>query len=56
MLRQALSLTKQGVPFDVAFALAEGGMEPELIAYQVILGEADGGTFSWDRMAWEEQS
>lgn len=31
-------------------------MEAELIAYQIMFGEMEGGTFSWDRMAWEEQS
>jgi hypothetical protein len=49
-------LVKNGVPFDVAFALAEGGMDAELIAYQVVLGELDGGVFRWDRMEWEDRT
>jgi hypothetical protein len=49
-------LVKHGVPFDVAFALSEGGMEAELIAYQVIFGELEGGTFNFDRMEWEDRN
>lgn len=42
---------KNGVPFDVAFALEEH----ELIAYGVIFGEIDGGEWSWDTLTWKSK-
>ena len=43
---------KIGVPFDVAWDMVEAGMWPEITAYIVTAGEADGGKYDWDRMNW----
>lgn len=40
---------KNGVPFDVAFSL----YDHELVAWGVIMGEMEGGKFSWETMSWE---
>ena len=50
-LRDCLLLVTKGVPFDVAFALDE----TTRIAWCVIIGELDGATFDWGRMAWEQR-
>ncbi|GGH14874.1 hypothetical protein GCM10007036_14470 [Alsobacter metallidurans] len=42
-------MTKNGVPFDVAFS-----MEPAMrLAACIAFGEMDGGKWNWSRMAWE---
>ncbi len=46
--RGALALVMHGVPFDVAFALDPA----EMLAWTVIIGEANGGRFDWDAMTW----
>lgn len=43
-----LFLVKHGVPFDVAFSLPD----EEMLAFYVILGEYEGGDWSWDEMRW----
>lgn len=49
MLRQALSLVKHGVPFDVAFAL----LPEEAMAWSIVFGELESGqTFDWEAMTW----
>ncbi|HTR17158.1 MAG TPA: hypothetical protein VMI52_09015 [Acetobacteraceae bacterium] len=43
-----LYLVRNGVPFDVAFAL-----EPEeRLAWVVAFGSLDGGTFDWQARRW----
>ncbi len=44
-------LVKNGVPFDVAFALDPD----EMLAYTVIFGEFEGGNFDWDELRWRER-
>ena len=41
---------KNGVPFDVAFEMDD----VDRFAWSVVLGELDGGTFSWSRGEWEK--
>jgi hypothetical protein len=43
---------KQGVPFDVAFAL----YPEEAMGWSVIFGEIDGGTFDWGNMSWVREN
>jgi hypothetical protein len=40
----------------VTWDLIEGGMEARALAYIVVAGEIDGGTFDWENMAWEKPS
>ncbi len=40
---------KNGVPFDIAFALPL----VERRAFAVALGEMDGAQYDWDRLSWE---
>lgn len=49
VLRSALALVSQGIPFDVAFALEI----EERLAWTVILGEINGGKFNWEARRWE---
>lgn len=49
-----MCLFKHGVPFDVAWAMIDGGMEAEVIAYIVAIGQTEGGKFDWDTMSWEK--
>jgi hypothetical protein len=42
-------LVKCGVPFDVAFSLADD----ERLAYVVVLGTLDGNEFDWDLLRWK---
>lgn len=46
---------KNGVPFDVAFALMRGGPEGQAEAYAmaVIFGEFEGGIYSWETGKWQ---
>ena len=50
-LRDCLLLVTKGVPFDVAFALDA----TTRMAWCIIIGELDGATFDWGRMAWEQR-
>ncbi len=43
---------KIGVPFDVAWNMVDAGMGPEITAYLVAAGEAEGGKFDWSQMTW----
>jgi hypothetical protein len=45
-----LLLVKNGVPFDLAFSLDHH----HRVAFCIIMGELDGGTFNWTQMAFEE--
>jgi hypothetical protein len=45
-----LYLIRNGVPFDVAFALPA----PDRLAWVVALGELDGHAFDWAAMAWAD--
>jgi hypothetical protein len=47
-------LIKGGVPFDVAWAMVECGMEEDVIAWIVIMGEIEGGEFDWRLMRWKD--
>jgi len=42
---------KNGVPFDVAFSLPPD----ERLAYVVVLGTLQGGSFDWLHLRWEEE-
>jgi hypothetical protein len=43
-------LVKHGVPWDVAWSLSPA----RRLAYIVVAGELDGGSFDWHRLAWRE--
>ena len=43
-----LWLVRNGVPFDVAFSLGD----EERLAWVVIFGRFEGGTFDWRTRAW----
>ena len=45
-----MTLIANGVPWSVAWALGEY----EVLAMTVLIGEAQGGEFDWDRMRWKE--
>jgi len=47
-------LIKGGVPFDVAWAMVECGMNIDVIAWTVIMGEFEGGQFDWRGLRWLE--
>ena len=50
--RCALSLIKQGIPFDIAFSLEW----PEMIGWMVAFGESDPkNKFNWSTMKWIEK-
>lgn len=43
---------KNGVPFDVAFALPES----DALAYAVVMGELEGtAEFEWESMSWRRR-
>ncbi len=46
----SLFLVRNGVPFDVAFSLAD----EERLAWIVALGTLDGREFDWQRMRWKD--
>lgn len=48
-------LIRNGVPFDVAYALEESGPEgeAEALAWDILHGIFEGGRYNWDRMEWE---
>lgn len=50
-VRECLFLLSKGVPFDVAFSL-DATMR---LAWCVVLGELDGGTFDWNRLEWDKR-
>jgi hypothetical protein len=41
---------KNGVPFDVAFAL----YPEEALAYAVVFGEFEGGSWNWESLSWDD--
>jgi hypothetical protein len=49
---------KQGVPFRVAFDMTEPLYldEEERFAMAVVLGEFEGGKFSWEACRWLEKN
>lgn len=49
---------KNGVPWDIAFDLCEGGPENETLALacHVAFGEFEGGKFDWDGLRWEDRN
>ena len=47
---ESLWLVKNGVPFDLAFALDEITRS----AYCIVFGRFDGGAFNWDSFSWEK--
>lgn len=51
-MREALALTRSGVPFDVAFSLDDDTRAGWLIA----LGEVEGGVFDWGAMRWKDKT
>ena len=51
-MRTSAYLVRNGVPFDVAFAL----YEHEKLAYGVIFGELEGGEYDWNSLRWVEKS
>jgi hypothetical protein len=48
-LADALYLVRRGVPYDVAMHLSPA----QRLAFIVLMGEAEGGRFDWERMGWE---
>ena len=46
---------KHGVPFDVAFAMVEGGMMAHVYAWLIMCGEMEGGTWNWRTLEWEKE-
>ena len=38
----------------MAFAMVEGGMMAEALAWFVMFGEIEGGTWNWGLMDWEK--
>jgi len=42
---------QQKIPWDVAFSLSND----ERVAFLIIMGENDGGTFDWTSCKWEEK-
>jgi hypothetical protein len=55
VFRQASCLRKIGIPFDLAWLMADcRGMQAEVIAYIVVDGELEGGHFDLDKMEWEK--
>jgi hypothetical protein len=48
-LTDCLYLVKNGVPFDVAFALPDD----ERLAYVVAIGTLDGFEYDWDGLQWK---
>ena len=51
-MKLRLALVKQGVPYDVAFALPHS----DALAYFVALGEIEGGTWDWVAMGWRKKT
>ena len=49
-IRNRLYLVKNNVPFDVAMSLEEH----EVLAYAIIFGELDGGTWNWSTGQWDK--
>ena len=45
-------LIDHGVPWSVAWALKEH----EALAMIVLIGEAQGGEFDWDKMQWKDKT
>jgi hypothetical protein len=43
---------KNGIPFDVAFAMDDA----ERLAACVAFGELNGGVWSWDSMRWQDRT
>ncbi len=50
---------KQGVPMHIAFATRPGADivldDDERLAIAVVMGEFEGGSFSWDSARWLEK-
>lgn len=41
------------MPFDIAFAMTEGGLDAEVLAWIVVIGENEGGKFNWNTLEFE---
>ena len=52
MFRITAFLVRHGVPFDVAHSLDEG----QLLAWYIVLGEIEGGSWDWSAMRWEKKT
>jgi hypothetical protein len=50
-LRDRLWLVKNGVPYDVAFALPV----EDVAAYGILFGEMEGGKFDWSTWQWAKK-
>jgi hypothetical protein len=46
-----VTLVRNGVPFNVVEAMDD----VEIFAWQVAIGEAEGGQFDWSEQRWTEQ-
>jgi hypothetical protein len=44
-------LVRNGVPFSVVEEMTDS----EIFAWQVAIGEAEGGEFSWSELRWMER-
>lgn len=52
-----MCLMKGGVPFDIAWAMADSAeMTPAVLAWIVIMGEIEGGEFDWARLKWRDKT
>lgn len=49
-MREVLALAKHGVPWDLCLSLSND----ERVAFLIICGEIDGGTFDWNKGEWEK--
>ena len=50
--RNVVALLKIGVPFNTAWDMVDAGMWPEILAYTVAAGDAEGGKFDWAQMSF----
>jgi hypothetical protein len=46
-----LYLVNRGVPYDVAFALGPA----ERMAYVVVFGTLEGGSYDWKQLRWRDE-
>lgn len=49
-----MALIKGGMPHDIAWDMVDGGMDAEVIAHIVVIGEMEGGHFDWNRLEWKK--
>jgi hypothetical protein len=50
-LAEVVALVKLGVPYDAAMEMSPA----RRMAFLVISGEQDGGSFDWDNLRWRDK-